>query len=63
LPDEYRNLVRHALPSIATDPATVIAICELPDVVRGYESVKLGNIEAFRKQAAQLTAELTRQGS
>ncbi|HTP22412.1 MAG TPA: indolepyruvate ferredoxin oxidoreductase family protein [Solirubrobacteraceae bacterium] len=63
LVDEYRTLVRNALPSIATDPATVIAICELPDVVRGYESVKLRNIEAFRKQAAQLTAELSRQGS
>jgi indolepyruvate ferredoxin oxidoreductase len=63
LASEYRTLVRNALPSIATDPATVIAICELPNVVRGYESVKLRNIEAFRNQAAQLTAELSQQRS
>lgn len=63
LPDEYRALVRTALPNIATDRATVIAICELPHMVRGYENVKLRNIEAFRTQAAQLTAQLSRPGS
>jgi indolepyruvate ferredoxin oxidoreductase len=63
LPDEYCTLVRNALPSIAANPSTVTAICELADVVRGYETVKLRNVEAFRKQAAELTAELSRRGS
>ena len=63
LPDDYRTIVRNALPSVATNPATVTAICELADIVRGYENIKLRNIDAFRKQAAQLTAELSRQGS
>ena len=63
LADEYRALVRNVLPSIATDPAAVAAICELADLVRGYESVKLRNIETFRTQAAQLTSELLRQTS
>ena len=63
LPGEYRALVRNALPSIATDTPTVAAMCELAEIVRGYENVKLRNVEAFREQAAQLTAQLSRQGS
>ena len=60
LPGEYRTLVRNAPPSIGTDSTTVTASCELADAVRGYENVKLRNIEAFHNQAAQLTAELSR---
>jgi indolepyruvate ferredoxin oxidoreductase len=63
LPGEYRELVRNALPSIATDTPTVTAICELADTVRGYENVKLRNVQAFRQQAAELTAQLSRQRS
>ena len=63
LPGEYRTLVRNALPSIATDTSTVTAICELAEIVRGYENVKLRNVEAFREQAAQLAAQPSRQGS
>jgi indolepyruvate ferredoxin oxidoreductase len=63
LPDEYRTLVRTALPSIGTEPDKVTAICELADIVRGYENVKLRNIEDFRKQAERFSAELVRKGS
>src|SRR6266404_4953010 len=38
-----------------SDAATQIA--ELPDLVRGYESIKLRNVARFREQAAALEAE------
>ena len=56
---EYRRLVDGALEHLT--PATagqVAAIAALPDVVRGYEDVKLAGVERFREQAAALTAAL-----
>jgi indolepyruvate ferredoxin oxidoreductase len=56
---EYEGLVDHAL--VHLDPsthATVAEITGLPDMVRGYEHVKLGNVERFRAEAARLTREL-----
>jgi indolepyruvate ferredoxin oxidoreductase len=32
----------------------VAELCALPDVVRGYEDVKLRNVERFRERAAEL---------
>jgi indolepyruvate ferredoxin oxidoreductase len=59
LPGEYRALVEHALELLS--PATfdtALAICELPDVVRGYEDVKLRNVARFRQQAQALSERL-----
>jgi indolepyruvate ferredoxin oxidoreductase len=37
---------------------TVAEIAELPDVVRGYEDIKLANVEAFRARAQELEQRL-----
>jgi indolepyruvate ferredoxin oxidoreductase len=53
LPAEYRGLVENALAAGSYD--TAVALAELPDVIRGYEDIKLGNVELFRQQAQALT--------
>jgi indolepyruvate ferredoxin oxidoreductase len=61
LPGEYRALVERALPSARVAPEAydlVVALCELPDVVRGYEDIKLRNVERFRSEAAALLERL-----
>lgn len=60
LPGEYRALVTGALAHLtpATHP-TVAALADLPDLVRGYEDVKLDNVARFRAEADRLTAQLT----
>jgi indolepyruvate ferredoxin oxidoreductase len=61
LPDEYRALVDRALARLTpVTHATVARIADLPDGVRGYEDVKLRNVEAFRARAAALEDELAR---
>jgi indolepyruvate ferredoxin oxidoreductase len=52
LVDEYQRLVQSALPHLATAPGEVLAACELPDVIRGYEAIKLRNVATFRERAA-----------
>jgi len=57
LPREYRGLVERGLAFLAADSeayGTVVALCELPDVIRGYEDIKLRNVEAFRGRAQGL---------
>jgi indolepyruvate ferredoxin oxidoreductase len=53
LPGEYRDAVAAALPrlSAGTLPA-LVALAELPDLVRGYEHVKLANVSRFRTALA-----------
>ncbi len=56
---EYEGLVEHAL--VHLDPSThgtVAEIAGLPDMIRGYEDIKLGNVERFRAEAERLTREL-----
>jgi indolepyruvate ferredoxin oxidoreductase len=55
LPGEYLALVERALETLS--PATIgtaIEIAELPDLVRGYEDIKLAGVERFRRRAAEL---------
>jgi indolepyruvate ferredoxin oxidoreductase len=59
LPGEYQALVERSLERLTpVTHATVAEIAELPDVVRGYEDIKLANVEKYREQAAQLEARL-----
>jgi indolepyruvate ferredoxin oxidoreductase len=51
---EYRALVERALPQLGTEYERVVEVCGLPSVIRGYEDVKLRNVEAFRARAAEL---------
>jgi indolepyruvate ferredoxin oxidoreductase len=60
---EYRALVGLMIAAIEGDRVTeeqrpqVVALAELPDMVRGYESVKTGNVERYRAAVqAQLEA-------
>jgi indolepyruvate ferredoxin oxidoreductase len=59
LPGEYLALVAVALERLA--PATlptVLEIAELPELIRGYESIKLAGVERFRAQAQTLVDRL-----
>src|SRR4051794_29051188 len=59
LPAEYRALVQRSLERLTpVTHAKVAEIAGLPDVVRGYEDIKLANVERFRARAAELEAEL-----
>lgn len=57
----YEDLLGHALAALRpATAATVLAIAELPDRVRGYEQIKSANAEVAREQAHQLLADLAR---
>ena len=45
------------IPHPAREVARKAQIAELPDLVRGYESIKLRNVARFRERAAALEAE------
>jgi indolepyruvate ferredoxin oxidoreductase len=52
---EYRSLVERALCRLDRDTvAEVVSLAELPDMVRGYEDIKLRNVESYRARAAEL---------
>jgi indolepyruvate ferredoxin oxidoreductase len=56
---EYTELVERALSSLTPqNSATVLAVAELPDLVRGYESVKQAGIARFRVRADELLCAL-----
>ena len=62
LPGEYLLLVDRALECLSPDTlATAIEIAELPELVRGYEAIKLAGVERFRTRANELLAQLDRQ--
>ena len=58
---EYDELVDAALELLGPDTArtTRREIAELPDVVRGYEDVKLRNVERFRSRGVELIGEMS----
>jgi indolepyruvate ferredoxin oxidoreductase len=52
---EYDELLDQALAMLT--PGTVgdvVAVAELPDIVRGYEAIKVRNVERFRERADEL---------
>lgn len=55
---EYRQLINHLLDHLTGENHTeAVALLGLPDMVRGYEDVKLKNVTAYRTQLAQLREE------
>jgi indolepyruvate ferredoxin oxidoreductase len=59
LVEEYVELVELAL--LHLSPGTrgaAVELAELPDMVRGYEEIKLDSVERFRERAAELTSSL-----
>ena len=64
LPGEYRAAIDQVLRHL--DRASLVravAIAELPDLVRGYEDLKLRRVAQFRSRLAREVAELERAGS
>ncbi|HTI53170.1 MAG TPA: indolepyruvate ferredoxin oxidoreductase family protein [Verrucomicrobiae bacterium] len=56
---EYRQHLETAL--VRLSPVThdlAVKLAELPDEIRGYEHLKLENVERFREQAKQLIAQI-----
>jgi indolepyruvate ferredoxin oxidoreductase len=56
---EYEDMVVEAMANLTEDNhATAVELCELPDVIRGYEEIKLRNVALFRKRAEPLRKRL-----
>ncbi|MFI6498147.1 indolepyruvate ferredoxin oxidoreductase family protein [Nonomuraea typhae] len=57
---EYRQLMARALERLNQETAAqVTAIAALPDLIRGYEDIKLARVAEFRERAERALAELT----
>jgi indolepyruvate ferredoxin oxidoreductase len=57
--EEYLGLVDHLIGRLNPDTAPLaVRLAELPDGVRGYEEVKLRNVESYRQSLADLRAQL-----
>ncbi len=57
LVEEYVALVDELLPMLATEPDRATHTAGLVDVVRGYEGVKMRNVEAYRQALAEVRAD------
>jgi indolepyruvate ferredoxin oxidoreductase len=58
---EYQELVRDAVARLGPDTVdAVVAVADLPDLVRGYEDIKLRSVERFRERATELVGDLVR---
>ncbi len=55
LVDEYRELLRRGF-AAGLAPERLLALAELPELVRGYEEIKLEGVAAFRARAQELLA-------
>ncbi|HEU0024934.1 MAG TPA: indolepyruvate ferredoxin oxidoreductase family protein [Thermoleophilaceae bacterium] len=56
---EYEEMIGEALAQLTPEShATAVELCELPDVIRGYEEIKLRNVVLFRKRAEPLRKRL-----
>ncbi|HEV2062898.1 MAG TPA: indolepyruvate ferredoxin oxidoreductase family protein [Solirubrobacteraceae bacterium] len=56
---EYRALVEQSVAELTPENReTVVEIAALPDIVRGYEEIKLRNVERYRAEAERLEREL-----
>jgi indolepyruvate ferredoxin oxidoreductase len=55
LPGEYRALVEKALVDLSPESyERAVKLAALPDVIRGYEEIKLRNVERFRDEVRAL---------
>ena len=55
---DYTDTLRGILGSLTAENLdTATAIAALPDMIRGYEEVKLRNVQQYREQLAQLQRE------
>src|SRR5262249_59034020 len=55
---EYRDMVERTLRDLSAETHDrAVRIARLPDLVRGYEDVKLRNVQRFREEARALEVE------
>jgi indolepyruvate ferredoxin oxidoreductase len=56
---EYEDMVGRTLTKLTPEShATALELLELPDLIRGYEEIKLRNVTMFRKRAAAIEKRL-----
>ena len=56
---EYRQMLKEACAKLTPDNhATIVALAALPDMVRGYEGLKLERVRRYREAARELLARL-----
>jgi indolepyruvate ferredoxin oxidoreductase len=59
LVEEYEGMIDETLAKLTPEShATAVELLELPDVIRGYEEIKLRNVVLFRKRAEALRKRL-----
>jgi indolepyruvate ferredoxin oxidoreductase len=52
---EYRDMIARALAELSPDSyERAVKVAELPDMIRGYEEIKLNNVRRFRDAAREL---------
>lgn len=57
LPEEYRQIIEEQLQSLSPESyETAVEIAALPDMIRGYEDIKLNNVQHFRERLTALKA-------
>jgi indolepyruvate ferredoxin oxidoreductase len=55
LPGEYRALIERALGGLSSSTyERAVTLARLPDLIRGYEDIKLANVEKFRAEVRAL---------
>jgi indolepyruvate ferredoxin oxidoreductase len=55
LPGEYRAMIDRALSGLSRDTyERAVRAARLPDLVRGYEDIKLRNVEKYRQEVRVL---------
>ncbi|MEU0513005.1 indolepyruvate ferredoxin oxidoreductase family protein [Amycolatopsis sp. NPDC006125] len=55
---EYRDAISKALRVAEANEPSLLELAELPDVVRGYEDIKLANVAVYRQRQAELAEAL-----
>jgi indolepyruvate ferredoxin oxidoreductase len=55
LPGEYRALIERLLSGLSAQTyERAVRAARLPDLIRGYEDIKLGNVEKYRQEVRAL---------
>jgi indolepyruvate ferredoxin oxidoreductase len=59
LVSEYRDVIEAALATLRPENAElVVKLADLPDGVRGYEAIKLRNVETYHRELAAVQVQL-----
>ena len=57
LAEEYRSAIVATLRGLSAETLDdAVALAELPDIVRGYEDIKLENVKEYRRELNKMRA-------